>query len=74
MNEVLSGSLAEQKGIKANDFLLEINDARIRNSQDFYLRLVATAAVNETKLRVYRGNKNSVVTFPRIPRTKGLTD
>jgi len=74
VNEVLSGSLAEQKGIKANDFLLEINDARIRNSQDFYLRLVATAAVNETKLRVYRGNKNSVVTFPRIPRTKGLTD
>lgn len=75
VQQVLPNSLAYQQGIRPRDFLLEINGARIRNDQDFYLRLVATAAVKETEIEVYRGNrlwKN--VTFPPIPRTKGPTD
>lgn len=69
VRQVLPGSLAAKKGIRPNDLLLEINGARIRNDQDFYLRLVATAAVNETKLRVIRGNQSWIVTFPPVPRT-----
>ncbi len=71
---VAADSLGARVGIRPNDFLLEINGARIRNDQDFYLRLVATSAVRPTEIRVYRGNTSRVVTIPAIPRTKGPTD
>ena len=74
VSQIVPGSLADSKGIRPNDLLLEINGVRIRNDQDFYLRLVATAAVNETRLRVIRGNSSWIVTFPAIPRTKVRTD
>ena len=59
---------------RPGDLILEINGARIRNKDDFYFRLVASAAVNETKLRMFRRNSSWVVTFPAIPRTKRETD
>lgn len=74
VRQVVAGSLADKKGIRPNDLLLEINGVRIRNEQDFYLRLVATAAVGETKLRVIRGNRTWIVTLPAVPRTKAMTD
>lgn len=74
VSQVLQNSLGARRGIQPNDLLLEINGARVRNDQDFYLRLVANAAVNETKVRVIRGSKTWIVTFPSIPRTKGPTD
>lgn len=70
VNQVIKGSLGHKKGILPNDLLLEINGARVRNEQDFYLRLVATAAVNETQVRVIRGDQTWIVTFPPIPRIK----
>ncbi len=74
VTKVAAGSLGQKVGIKPNDFLLEINGSRIRNDQDFYLRLVATAAVKPTEVRVIRENTSRVVTIPAIPRTKGPTD
>ena len=74
VTRVVAGSLAAQVGIRPNDFLLEINGARIRNEQDFYLRIVATAAVKPTEVGVIRENVGRVVTIPAIPRTNGPTD
>lgn len=74
VTKVTPGSLGAKVGVKLNDFLLEINGARIRNDQDFYLRLVATAAVKPTEVRVIRENTSRIVTIPAIPRTKGPTD
>jgi serine protease Do len=70
VSKVITGSLGHKKGFQPNDLILEINGARVRNDQDFYLRLVATAAVNQTKIRVIRGNQTWIVTFPPIPRIK----
>ena len=74
VTRVALGSLASEAGIQVNDFLLEINGARIRNDQDFYLRIVATAAVKPTEMRVIRESTSRVVTIPPIPRTNGPTD
>jgi serine protease Do len=74
VTKVAPGSLGAKVGVQPNDFLLEINGARIRNDQDFYLRLVATAAVKPTEIRVIRENTSRIVTIPAIPRTKGPTD
>lgn len=74
VTQVIPESLGARAGIRINDFLLEINGARIRNDQDFYLRLVATSAVRPTDIRVYRGNHNQVVTIPAVPRISGPTD
>ena len=69
VSRVLEGSLGHKSGIKAQDYLLEINGSRIKNEEDFYLRLVATAAVQSTRLRVIRGSRSVQVTLPQIPRT-----
>lgn len=75
VREIIPGSLAEREGILPNDFILDINGGRIEHANDFYLRLVAAAAVKETRMQVYRANRFwKIVTFPPIPRTKGPTD
>ena len=74
VTKVVPNSLAAQVGIQANDLLLEINGSRIRNDEDFYLRLVATAAVQETQLQVIRGNTRNLVTLSRVPRTTDPVD
>ncbi len=69
ISKVEESSHAYDAGLRPNDLLLEINGSRIRNDEDFYLRLVATAAVQETVLRVVRGRVDQRVTIPQIPRT-----
>lgn len=64
----LSG-LGATAGIEPNDLILEINGLAIKNAQDFYLRLVATAAVKETELRIIRNQQDLRKTIPSIPRT-----
>jgi S1-C subfamily serine protease len=72
---LLPGSLADQKGVRANDYILEFNGQRISDSQQFYFNLVSGAAVTETNLRIRRNNQPwRNVTFPRIPRIKEPTD
>ena len=66
---VLDKSLARKAGLSRMDYLLEINGSRIKNAEDFYLRLVATAAVQKTRLKVIRGNSAPVeISLPSIPR------
>ncbi|MDA7881160.1 trypsin-like peptidase domain-containing protein [Akkermansiaceae bacterium] len=67
--DVGDDSLAKKAGIASRDYLLEINGSRIKSAEDFYLRLVATAAVQKTRLRIIRGNQSVEVSLPRIPRT-----
>ncbi len=75
VQQVAPGSLADQKGVRANDYILEFNGQRISDSQQFYFNLVSGAAVTETTLRIRRNNQPwRNVTFPRIPRIKEPTD
>ena len=75
VQQVASGSLADQKGVRANDYILEFNGQRISDSQQFYFNLVSGAAVTDTTLRIRRNNQPwRNVTFPRIPRIKEPTD
>ncbi len=74
VTKVEANSLGSRMGVRPNDVLSDINGARIRSDQDFYLRLVATAAVKPTEILVYRGKTKRIVTIPAIPRTKGPTD
>ena len=69
IDEVLEKSLAQRAGLSRMDNLLEINGSQIKNAEDFYLRLVATAAVQRTRLKVIRGKSLPVeVVLPPIPR------
>ncbi len=68
VSSVTEGGLAAQAGLQRGDFVLEINGSRIRNAEDFYLRLVATAAVQETELFVFRGNSRARLVLPKVPR------
>ena len=74
VTKVSKGSLGEKVGIRPNDVLLQINGVDILHDQDFYLRLVATAAVRPTEVKVMRGNTTRILTIPAIPRTTGPTD
>lgn len=65
---VAPDSLAFHAAIRPGDLLLEINGSRIRSDEDYYLRLVATAAVQQTELRVIRGNTGRNLTLPQVPR------
>ncbi|MEJ6569423.1 MAG: trypsin-like peptidase domain-containing protein [Akkermansiaceae bacterium] len=69
VTRVVPKSFGANASIKAGDILLEINGERVRNQEDFYLKLVAAAAVQETRLRVIRGNHSSIVTLQQVPRT-----
>jgi S1-C subfamily serine protease len=69
VTRVVQKSFGANASIKAGDILLEINGERVRNQEDFYLKLVAAAAVQETRLRVIRGNHSSIVTLQQVPRT-----
>lgn len=67
---VLDNSYAHQKGIRRGDLVLEINGSRVQNEQDFMLKLVATAAVQETSLLVVRGRRSFRVELPQVSRTQ----
>ena len=75
VQQVAPGSLADQKGIRPNDYIFEFNGQRISNAQQFYFNLVSGAAVTETTLHIRRNNQPAgTVIFPMIPRTKEPTD
>ncbi|MDB4492200.1 trypsin-like peptidase domain-containing protein [bacterium] len=69
VTRLLDKSYGAQAGIKPGDILLEINGERIRNHEDYYLKIVAAAAVQETRLLVIRGNDKIIVTLKQVPRT-----
>lgn len=68
VKQVLQGSYAHKKGIRPNDLILEINGSRIQNEQDFMLKLVATAAVQQTNLLVVRGRRSFRIELLQVPR------
>ncbi|MEN8694463.1 MAG: trypsin-like peptidase domain-containing protein [Akkermansiaceae bacterium] len=68
VKQVLRDSYAQQKGILPGDLILEINGSRIQNEQDFMLKLVATAAVQQTNLLVVRGRRSVRIDLPQVPR------
>ncbi|MGJ8695389.1 MAG: trypsin-like peptidase domain-containing protein [Verrucomicrobiaceae bacterium] len=69
VTKVIPDTFGARAGIRTNDLLLEINGSRIRNQEDFYLKLVATAAVQQTSLLVIRGRSKIQITLPQVPRT-----
>lgn len=69
VTQVANGSYADQQGIKPRDFILEINGSRILGENDFFLKLVSTAAVQQTRLRVIRDRRNMEFMLPQVPRT-----
>jgi len=69
VTQVIEASFGDQAGIRAGDVLLEINGERIRSHEDFYLKLVAAAAIKETRLRVIRGNRSFLANLKQVPRT-----
>ncbi len=69
ITKILPGSLAEQLGLEVQDIILDINGSRVRNDQDFYFRLVASAAVQETQIQYLKRGKPFTLSIPQVPRT-----
>ena len=69
VTQVAKGSYAHQQGIQPGDFIWEINGSRILSVGDFMLKLVSIAAVQQTRLRVIRGQHKIEFILPKVPRT-----
>ncbi|MDE0596097.1 MAG: trypsin-like peptidase domain-containing protein [Roseibacillus sp.] len=66
---VFPGSQAQQRNIRPGDLILRINNVSIGQPVDFYTRLVASAAVQETAVVVQRGRGTyRVRPFERVSR------
>lgn len=65
---VLPGSQADQKNLRPGDLILGINKVPVETTADFYKRLVASAAVQNTTLFVQRGNATYRVEFEKVAR------
>ncbi|MGE9266591.1 MAG: PDZ domain-containing protein, partial [Verrucomicrobiales bacterium] len=69
VSQVLPGSLAEEVGFRKGDHLLTVNRERIVDRDDFYLRLVSSAGVQETTITFLRNQRPHQLTIPPVPRS-----
>jgi len=66
---VSPGSQAARRGLRPGDLILGVNNVRVEHPVDFYARLVASAAVQQTSIAVQRGRKiYRVRPFERVAR------
>jgi serine protease Do len=66
---VSARSQAARRGLRPGDLILEVNNVRVEHPIDFYARLVASAAVQQTSIAVQRGRKiYRVKPFERVAR------
>lgn len=52
--------------LELGDQVLAINNHQVQRSDDFLLRLIASAAKQETELRIRRGNSTFPILIPRV--------
>ena len=65
---VLPGSQADQRNLRPGDLILGVNKVRVETTVDFYKRLVASAAVQDTTITVQRGSGTYRVEFRKVAR------
>lgn len=66
---VYPGSQAAKRNLRPGDLVLQINNVRVDQPVDFYTRLVASAAVQQTSIVVQRGRSlYRVPPFERVAR------
>nr|NIP96244.1 PDZ domain-containing protein [Akkermansiaceae bacterium] len=66
---VLPGSQAHERHVLPGDLILAVNKVAIDAPGDFYARLIASAAVQDTTIVVQRGRGTYRVEFDAVPRT-----
>lgn len=69
VEEVLPGSLAETSGLQRGDLIVQLNDRKVASSGEFFPRLLASAAAQQTVLTCQRSGLTYRVALPRVPRT-----
>ncbi len=67
VTRVLENGLAATK-LRPGDLIVDVNNARISGANEFYLYLAASAAVQDTTLKVFRDGKVIRVDIPALPR------
>ncbi len=67
ISEVRPNSLADKYGLRRKDIIRGVNGIQVRNRGDFFFRLVASAAVQKTSLRIRRGHQETNILLPQIP-------
>jgi serine protease Do len=65
---VFPGSQADQRNLRPGDLIRQINKVSVDTPIDFYTRLVASAAVQETTIVVQRGLGSYRVPFAKVAR------
>ena len=56
--------------VQAGDLILAVNQVRVGDASEFFLRLAASVAVQDTTLQLIRDGKSLQVTLPTLPRPK----
>ena len=56
--------------VQTGDLIFAVNSVRIGGTTEFFLRLAASAAVQDTALQLIREGKSLQVTLPALPRPK----
>ncbi len=74
VSAVLPGSQADDRNLRPGDLILRINNVPINATADFYVRLLASAAVQDTTILVQRGRRSYRVEFKAVPRTNDTTE
>ncbi len=65
---VFPGSQADQRNLRPGDLIRQVNKVSVDTPIDFYTRLVASAAVQETTIVVQRGLGSYRVPFAKVAR------
>jgi S1-C subfamily serine protease len=68
VTEVISDSQSERKGLRPGDVVLSVNSFETNAPGDFYARLFASAAVQDTTIRLQRGREVRDFKFRQIER------